>query len=292
MLNYILLAVFFYCFVKVRSIAWILLYANIFIFVHHFFIARFKFKFNASAMYMFFGLPGSGKSTVCAEIVRQIMIRASLKNINVYCNFPVTGSLEINRDEIGCYELRDELHPKSVLLVDEASTVYWKRDSVSRDSKKRNFTEDSNKFFSLHRHYLNMPIFFAQSWDGVDIRIRELSTKLFYVEHSRIKNFIKIRQIAKIFTIDENHQPSDGYDFVKFSSRYVWAPRCWKMFDSYIAPDLEKKEWKYWNTAPIVSRKFVKTFPIEKLFNIFPHKHVSSEGESGGASPDTQEHEN
>lgn len=277
MLNIILFLVFIYSIFKIPSLAWILLLANAFIFVWHMFIAKFRFSFKDSAMYMFFGLPGSGKSTVCADIVRQGNTKKKFKNIGFFCNFPVSGAYKITREDIGVYDLRTPDQPKAVLLLDEASTVYFKRNAVSKDPKKQ-FKDSENEFHSMHRHYQCMEVFFAQSWDGVDLRLRELSTRLFYVEHSWLRNFIKIRQISKIFAIDENHQPIDGYDFVKFSSRYVWAPSCWKLFDSYTCPELQEKKWDVWEPFPVVSKKF----PFVWLDWRKSRSHVCDDGEGVG----------
>lgn len=212
---------------------------------------RFRFSFSASDMHMYFGLPGSGKSTVCADIVRQILKKKQFKKTKVFCNFPVVGAYNIDRADIGLFDLRDQDHDQAVLLLDEASTVYFKRNAVSKDPKKQ-LRDDENKFHSMHRHYKTMEVFFAQSWDGVDLRLRELSTDLFYVQRSRIRGFIKIRRIAKIFAISEDHQPIDGYDFVKFSARYVYAPLAWKLFDTYHCPPLPEKTFEKWQDPSLI----------------------------------------
>ena len=249
----------------IKFLFWIIIILAIvygFLWLLRFTVLRFKFKFNESGMWMVFGLPGSGKSTLCAEIVRQVKlwnIGTKLKKrfdqfISCFCNFPVRDALRVSRDMIGCVDFRslipgysspgDPHAGRALLLLDEASTVYFKRNAMagrgsgSSKSDPDKFRNEENKFHSMHRHYKTMEIFFAQSWDGVDIRLRELSTDLFYVEPSRIRPFIKIRKIDKIFSISEDHQPIDGYDFVKFSSRYVYAPRAWKLFDTYDAPKL------------------------------------------------------
>ena len=225
-------------------------------------IKRYRFSFSDAAMLMFFGLPGSGKSTLCAEIVRQIcLMNAKLhcpRGIDVYTNFPVKGAFKLDRKMIGAYDFR-QYNDRAVLLLDEASTVYFKRNAMNKVKDKsgkmvNEFSDQENIFHSMHRHYKTMEILFGQSWNGVDLRLRELSTGLFYVEPSRLPFLIKIRKISKIFSIDENHQPVDGYDFVKWSSRYVWAPRAWKLFDTYEAPELPKiipESW-YLDDAPDV----------------------------------------
>lgn len=216
-------------------------------------LLRFRFRFNEKDMFMFFGLPGSGKTTVCADIVRQCLTDKRLRKCIPYCNFPVKGAFKCCRSDIGHVDFVAEGYNSAVLLLDEASTVYFKRNATNKIKDKKTgqmvneFSNAENEFHSMHRHYHTMEVLFAQSWDGVDLRLRELSTGLFYVEPSRLRPFIKIRTITKIFTIrEEDHQPCDGYEFERFSSRYVWAPRCWKMFDTYHAPELEKIDPDSW----------------------------------------------
>lgn len=222
------------------------------LFLIRFTLLRFKFKFNPADMWMFFGLPGSGKSTVCAEIIRQIYLssfklKSALHGIAVYCNFPVRHSFKISRDDIGVIDFRTDSCDRALLCIDECSTVYMKRDAMTRKKDgSLKFGEEENKFHSMHRHYKTMEVLFAQSWDGVDLRMRELSTGLFYVEPSRIRPFIKIRKISKIFAINDEHQPIDGYDFEKWSSRYVYAPHAWKLFDTYDAPSLPQVRPSEW----------------------------------------------
>ena len=237
-------------FIIFPKLTFFLLLAFGLVYFHHF-IFRFRFSFCEKDMFMFFGLPGSGKTTVCADIVRQILKK--FKSIIAYCNFPILGAFKCSRDQIGRVNFCTSEKPNAVLLLDEASTVYFKRSAMNKVKDKKTgqmvneFSDAENSFHSMHRHYHTMEILFAQSWDGVDLRLRELSTGLFYVEPSRIRNFIKIRKIVKIFTIrDEDHQPCDGYEFERFSSRYVWAPPCWKMFDTYHAPELPEVVPELW----------------------------------------------
>lgn len=198
----------------------------------------FRFKPDGSEFYVFFGLPGCGKTTTLAEITRQCIA----KDIPVLSNCPILGTYEVQRSDLGEYDISPEAFDTEkdlVLIFDEASIDYFKRDFKSFEKKE-------NQFHSLHRHFRVHEIFAAQSWDGMDLRLRELNTKLFFVSKWWF-GLIRIRRIAKSFEINEDHQPIDGYEFVKFSDRFFRPNKAWKMFDTLAIPSdmhLRKKKWK------------------------------------------------
>lgn len=78
----------------------------------------------------------------------------------------------------------------------------------------------------------------------MDITLRRLATELWLCRRTIFPFLFKTKRIAKTIRIDDQtHQIIDGYEFVIFSTKYTFAPRYWKLFDSYAAPELEKKEW-------------------------------------------------
>ena len=200
------------------------------------------FRFHASAKHfdLYFGLPGSGKTTVLAEIARQ---NSKNKKVVTLCNVPITGTYEVSRDDLGKFDISSSAFGVDdvVILYDECSLDYFKR-------AYEDFSKRENTFHSMHRHVKVHEVFACQSWDGMDKRLRELNTRLYYVDRWYF-NLIRIRRIEKDFTIDdETHKPTEGYEFVKFSSRFVYAPRVWHMFDSFDTSMLPKtpKKWKMW----------------------------------------------
>lgn len=199
---------------------------------------RFVFIPDASQFSLFFGLPGSGKSTVLAYIAWMCLKR---KSCTVLCNVPIKGTLKLSRSDLGVYDISTDAFgtDECVVIFDEASIDYFKRDFDS-------FSKEENKFHSLHRHAGVHEVFACQTWDGMDKRLRELNTKLYFVDKWYF-NLIRIRTIAKDFDIQDK-QPLDGYEFEKFSSKFVYAPKVWKLFDSFDKSNLpkRKKEWKVW----------------------------------------------
>lgn len=201
-----------------------------------FILRRFIFRFDkidGSQFWVFFGLPGSGKTTILAEICRQCILR----HMRCMSNVPITGVEKVERGDLGKFQIEN-----CVLLFDEASIDYFKRDFKA-------FTKEENTFHSLHRHYNVHEIFFAQTWDGMDLRLRELNTKLFFVTKLPF-GIIRIQRIAKAFKIDEDGQPMDGYEFVPFSSKFVFARKAWKLFDTLDAPKLPPKKFPVFGAEP------------------------------------------
>lgn len=210
-----------------------------FLWLTHFFILKYRFQFKEDDVTMVFGLPGSGKTTLCADIARQMYLNKRECNTAVLCNFPLHHTFKVTRNDIGKFDVRGTDYDKALILIDEGSVIYNKR--LWKDS----FLQEENSFHSMHRHYKTQEVVFAQSWDGVDSRMRELTSNLLYVSKARIRPFIKVRRIAKDFDIIDK-VPLDGYTFEKWSTRYVFAPRAWKLFDTYDAPPLPPLKLHGW----------------------------------------------
>lgn len=180
---------------------------------------------------MYFGVPGSGKTTFAAWYSKQ----AKAVGVPVYSNVPIKGTYKVERGDIGKYLIQD-----CVLIIDEASLEYNNRDF-------KNFAASENKFYSLHRHYCVECIFFSQGWEDADKRIRTLAQRLYYVKRSLIPGFIIRKEIKKTIDISQDKQIIDGYNFVPFSGRWIYCRPLWKLFDSFDAPELPAKDWEQWS---------------------------------------------
>lgn len=183
---------------------------------------------------MYIGVPGSGKTTFAAYLVKQRRKRAKKKKCNdiVLSNTPIKGAYKIYKSDIGQYMIHDCL-----LIMDEAGIDYNNRNFKS-------FSDDETYFYKFHRHYNVDIAMFSQDFD-VDVKLRKLATRLFIVQKSFIPGFIKRRQITKNVGIDQNtKQLIDEYRYVLFGSKYIYAPKLWKLFDSYSHKKLPIKEWE------------------------------------------------
>lgn len=215
------------------------------LFLLHLTIQRYKFTFDEEHIDLFFGLPGSGKTTLLADIVRQVLKKG---HISVYTNMPIKGAYILEKEDIGKYDFRQDGDTAALLLLDEGQTVYNCRNAMSKKESLR-MTEAEIKFFCMHRHYKTQVNAFSQGYEDLDKIIRNRTYHIYYVTKSRIRGFIKVRRIARIVDIEnEQKQIVEGYEFERFSTRYVYGPKVWKMFDTYDCEPLPKKDAYKWYT--------------------------------------------
>lgn len=179
---------------------------------------------------VYFGAPGSGKSTMACRLARQ----ALKKGIDVYSNVEVKGCYNLDpRADIGKYDITNGL-----VIIDEAGIEYNNREFKS-------FSQAQNKWFKLYRHARCDIVIFSQSFEDMDKKLRLLANRYFLVERSILPKFIRCRRITKKIAINDiDRQIIDAYDFVPFSRRLYFGPKYWKFFDSYAMPEYPQKEWE------------------------------------------------
>lgn len=183
---------------------------------------------------IFFGLPGSGKSTKAASIVAH----NELIGRKTFSNVPITGAFEYSpHDDLGKFFIHD-----CDLIIDEAGLEYNNRNFKS-------FTQDETYFFKYHRHYKVNIYVFSQSYDDMDKKIRALATELFVVKKSLLPKFIVCRRIKKKIGINEQTKDIvDEYYFnnfilsLLFDNRF-FAPLYYKRFNTYSHKHLPEKEF-------------------------------------------------
>ena len=204
----------------------------------------------------YFGLPGSGKTTFLTMIAQRELKRISKgksKYEYVLTNFYCMGTYRISYADLGNKDIRNCL-----ILLDELTL-----DADSRAYKF--FTDEKKMFFILHRHYNCDLIYFTQQWDGIDKKIRDLTSDLFYVKKAFsnvqgliFKPFQMFSVARRIFrTLDINqytNQIVTGYRFPTWFERFFgrtkqfcFRPSWYKFFDSweilYELPEFEFCPW-------------------------------------------------
>lgn len=182
---------------------------------------------------MYFGVPGSGKTTIAAYLA----LKRLKKGKRVFSNVPLKGCFQISKGDLGVYDISN-----SLLIMDEISFDFDNRNF------RTNFTKEIMQFFKLHRHYNVDVALFSQQWEDPDKKLRDLTTRIFVVDKSFIPFLIKVTRISKDNChIDKNtRQIVDGYKKVLFGGFYIFSPKLWKCFNSYDRPVLKEKDWVKW----------------------------------------------
>lgn len=181
---------------------------------------------------VYFGVPGSGKTTFAAWIAR----RATKKGIPVYSNVPVIGTYQLDpKEDLGKYMLE-----KCVLIIDEAGIEFDNR-------KFKEFPDRATRFFKLHRHYKVNVHVFSQKHNDFDKKMRDLATQYFILNKSLLPFLIhRVTYAVHIGVNEMTEEWTDKYKKVPFSHKWVFAPVLWLMFNSWDAPELPQKEWSQW----------------------------------------------
>lgn len=190
------------------------------------------FKKRNNTFDTYFGVPGSGKTTLAAYLAKKRL----KKKKDVYSNVSIKGCYNINKSDIGHYDMSHGL-----ILCDEAGVEFNNRNYA------KNFDYEQIEFLKHHRHYDNDLAFFSQYWNDIDVTLRRLSTRLFLLKKSLIPFFIKRKKIGKRIGIDETtKQIIDEYYFVPFifGNKYIFSPALWKMFDTHEKTKLPIKKFE------------------------------------------------
>lgn len=189
------------------------------------------------AVSMYFGLPGSGKTTMLAFLAKKNMYRYQYIYSNVRINMP--GVTYIDNECIGKYDLSHAL-----ILIDEAALF-------ANNRNYKNFSGQLLEFMNLHRHYKTDIVLFTQRYNGVDVNIRALTVNLYYIYKTRLlgKWITKSYPIAYGIQIPDQKNAGEklgeiveGYSkpnwLVRLFARRIWRPKYYKYFDSWEAKPL------------------------------------------------------
>ena len=117
---------------------------------------------------LYFGLPGSGKTTL---MTAHALKYSKKHNFNVYCNVPlnIPSVIPIENSMVGEYNLHD-----GVILIDEAT--------IFADSRNfKSFSANLVKLFCLHRHFRLDIELYLQNYNRTDLTIRMLADKVFWI---------------------------------------------------------------------------------------------------------------
>lgn len=186
---------------------------------------------------IYFGLPGSGKTTYLAWYAK----KCYKNGFQVYCNVPnIKNTTFIPFDYIGHVDLDN-----SVILLDECGLYLDNREYKSNFKDK-----EVLEFYKYLRHHRCPIRIFSQSVD-VDKKVRDLAENYYLVKKSLLPYFTSIVPIKKTVGVDENtKQLVDAYSMPSFlgkifKTKRIFQPLVWKYFDSWECkklPSIEEYE--------------------------------------------------
>lgn len=230
-------------------------------------LAVFLLSFRPPAGYthhvvnIYFGVPGSGKTTIAAYLTRQslrdgwvirlcrrwsdfplcrrILAGKHFRRATpVYSNVPIIGAFQLDvKADIGHYMIDD-----ARIIIDEAGIEYNNRNFKS-------FSPEAIYFYKMHRHYETSVDVFSQSYEDMDVTLRRLAQNFFVVHRSLVPFCITYRLIWRKVEPDKNtHQMGDLYYLGRpvVDTRRVFCPPLWRMFNTYSRRELPRKEWVKW----------------------------------------------
>lgn len=193
----------------------------------------------------YFGLPGSGKSTFLTRIAQKELKRIKKGRScykHVLTNFYCAGCERVEYKDLGNYAIFD-----SLILLDE----------ITLDADSRNFKQfDSahKHFFLMHRHYGCDVVYFTQQYDGVDKKIRDITSNLYFVKKrlmftvaTKIWRTLDINELTK--EIVQGYRFSNWFErlFMTGTHQICYRPKWYKFFDSWERPENESEyTYKKW----------------------------------------------
>lgn len=197
-----------------------------------------KIKFDKKKMPrvkldIYFGLPGSGKSSYLTYLAK---IYGKL-GVDIYTNcMDIDFSLIPNIHYIPYSYIGNVDVDNSILLLDEMGLELDAREF------KTNFKDKQVlKWWKLFRHH-NCPIFLFSQTTDIDKKLRDLAQNYYLVRQS-IPYVTSILPIIKKVGIDEqSKQLIDAYSFPKFfdkvfnkkkRAKRIFQPFVWKYFNSW-----------------------------------------------------------
>ena len=189
---------------------------------------------------IWFGVPGSGKSTIGAMLSRN----SNNKGIKVLSNVPIKNTFKLEDTDLGTYDMSFEGHGCHVILDEALVKGFYNREFKA-------FAKSNKPLYSSeHRHMNNQVDVFSQGYD-IDLNIKQRAGEngLFHLSKLPLKGFLMYRRIKKIFFIKkEDKQFLDGFKY-KGLPRIIYCKKVWQDFDTNDMTDCpkEQKHWELWS---------------------------------------------
>lgn len=196
---------------------------------------------------LYFGLPGSGKSTF---LTRDIVVK-SKKGIPCFVAnldlIPMDNVYKITKLDIGRYKFP----PGSHIYFDEASLNGFDNRDYAKNFKNNNCLP----YIKYIRHYRNKITFSNQGYDEFDIKIRNLTNAIWYVRGNTFFSYaVRLRKLIDID--DDSKQIISGYSFPTIKSM-LFSTRCVRIVST-------RKYRKYYDSfCPAPGLENIPMFPLK-----------------------------
>ncbi len=177
----------------------------------------------------YFGVPGSGKSTVLVKEFRRNRKRYD----HVYTiNLQIEGVEMITKEDLEKYKFVNTL-------------ILWDEITMDADNREfKSFSKDLRDFFILHRHFGNDIIYATQNFENVDKKVRDLTCELWYMSKSVVpllSMFTTCKRIYRKININEHtSELTLGYRFCNFiesifvsNFKIIIRPLYYRFFDTH-----------------------------------------------------------
>lgn len=224
------------------------------------FVRSFMCPKHPHVLNVYFGVPGSGKTTFAAHLTKWALHESGIirwckkhdnalsrlilksgyfkRRIDVYSNVPITGAYQLNaKDDIGNYMIED-----AKIIIDEAGIEYNNR-------SYKTFPQEAIYFYKYHRHYKTSVDVFSQSFDDMDVTLRRLAQNFYVVRKSLVPFCVVARRIRRKVGVDDTtKQIADLYSMGLpiLDTKRIFSPPLWKMFNSYSRKELPHKDFPMW----------------------------------------------
>lgn len=209
----------------------------------------------------YFGLPGSGKTTMLAKLAYDAAYKKKSPYSHIYGNIALTGIpnyTKIEASDLGQYMLEDCL-----ILIDEGTLQFDNRDY-------KNFAKNFSEFFLLHRHYRADVAIFTQQWDGLDKRIRVVCDRVYYLHKGFLTGWYKtiVWRIPFGILIPDKHA-DNGDKYGEIVQGYYKPPLLSRLF----TPNLKRR--KYYPYFDSWERKQLPPLPAIRYADQYNHNVYS-----------------
>lgn len=197
-----------------------------------------------------FGLPRAGKTIFLTHIANRALRGKSLSigafmyktyigeftpYKRVFTNFPLRGCIQLNFEDLGKYDFSE-----SLILIDEIMLL-----CDSRDWKE--FPKPLRNFLALAGHERIDLLYCSQGYRDTDLRFRNLTDKIFYIEKRGA--WSKIAPIAKSWRIDQDI--AEGYTLAPpIGCTWLYRPLYYQTVDSFDFEPKPANPATAWPAAP------------------------------------------